>query len=481
MIAWIVVAVVILTGLVIFIASRSYKASRNKLHLIGLPSALFINSSVLFLASRNMIDLNNGAIFFLVFSLGMPFMVAWGEEFTRRMAKIATTGDFELGLPSPSEDYQFLGAVGQLVQQLAKPIVAVEGSQKINNLIRERSENEPMLAHFSVNDEGRLIIDRRVLAIFSASSLVKNGLVGLVDDLIEESRGLSGSSEEEFKESLKKRTESTFMKHSRIFIKFGLMDRIAGGLFSDRVSTGFTDLDLVMEGGYPKRLAVLVCGPPSDERNLFLDSFIGTGTRRGHSCLYVTSSQPPENVKRRFGGSPANPTIVDCYTNRVEEVSTITREGNVIVSPIEMGVVSVAISRAMDKEDGKVKRAVVDILPTYLVFQSVEKIYLDLMEIIDDLRKNGYTVLFSLNPYYIKDEGAISTLEELFDGIIHVERTADESGVRNEIKLRVDKMAGQQLSRSTFSIQLPGTRGWTAERQTPGETGPYPDTTPVEA
>ena len=146
--------------------------------------------------------------------------------------------------------------------------------------------------------------------------------------------------------------------------------------------------------------------------------------------------------------------IVDCYTSRVEEVSTISRKGNVITSPVEMSVVTVAISRALSKEQKKSKRCAVDILPTYLVFQDVNKIYPDLLEMVDEFRTAGYTAIFSLNPYNIKDEGAISTLQELFDGVIYLERTASVEGMMSdEIVLRIEKMAGEATWKRIVKIR----------------------------
>jgi KaiC/GvpD/RAD55 family RecA-like ATPase len=290
----------------------------------------------------------------------------------------------------------------------------------------------------------------------------------------------------EFEAFLVSRVADILEEHSNLLIQSGFMDRMASGIFSDKTSTGITDLDLFMNGGYPKNTALLLCGPPSDERNLLLNSFVGTGLSKGDPCIYVSSAQPPENIKRQFGALEKNLLIIDCYTNRIQEVDTISREGNVITSPIEISVVSVAISRGLDRETETTKRAVVDILPTYLVFQTVEKLYLDLMEIIDDLRKAGYTTMFSLNPYYIKDEGAISTLEELFDGIMYVERTADSTGMKNEISMRIDKMAGQPLKSNTTRIQKPEKLPWIGQKSAPSapielNMSTKEDYTPVEA
>lgn len=430
----------------------------NRLHLLHIPVDTLgaVAFGFLYIALHESLTVETGARFYFLLSLVFPPLILWAEEFTRRMEKISTTADFELGLPRPSDAHQLLGAMGKLIQELAKPVVAVQGTTKVNQKIADLAATDSVFRYVRVDPDGRFRVDPRILPGFQLSRPVRDDLAVLVEFLVEESRQMAGRMpREDIETVIRDRLSDTLSRHSEVLIKFGLLDSLAGGMFSDSISSGIADFDIATGGGYAKRSAILLCGPPSDERNLMVDSFMRTGLARGDSCVYVTSAQPPENVKHQFGHLSKDLIIVDCYTNRIREVPTISMEGNVVTTPVEISVVAVAISRALKRENGKLKRAVVDILPTYLVFQKIEKLYLDLMEIIDDLRKAGYTAIFSLNPYYIKDEGAVSTLEELFDGVIHVERTADASGITGEISIRVEKMARQALARPTFKIRKP--------------------------
>jgi len=461
-----------------------WRKTKNKLHLLQVPVNVTgaLAFGFLYIALDESFSVLVGTRFYLLLALVFPPLLLWAEEFTRRMERIASTGGFELGLPVPSESYQFLGAMGQIIQELAKPIVAVQGPTKINQAITELAKTEEVFDYMEEHPDGRFQVDPGIIPIFRPTDSIRNSFVKLADFLVQESALMAGRlPKEDLEGLLKERIGRIVDQHSEMLIRLGLLDRLARGMFSTKVSSGLTDFDLASQGGYPKSSAILLCGPPSDERNLLLDSFIGTGLARGDACVYVTSAQPPENTKRQFGNLSKNLTIVDCYTNRIREVPTITTEGNVITTPVEISVVSVAISRAVNREPDRAKRAVLDILPTYLVFQKMEKLYLDLMEIIDDLRKAGYTAIFSLNPYYIKDEGAVSTLEELFDGVIHVERTVDASGVTDEITIRVEKMARQALPRTTFKIRKPGQVEWQRPQQPTGNLGYAREAAAVEA
>lgn len=475
MTAMITVAMVAISCLGAAQAMLLWRKTKNKLHLLQVPVNVMgaLAFGFLYVALENSFSVSVGTKFYLLLVLVFPPLILWAEEFTRRMKRIASTGQFELGLPVPSDSYQLLGTMGQIIQELAKPIVAVQGPTKMNLTIDELAKTDVVFRYVHESPEGRFEVDPGIIPIFKPTESIRNGFISLTDFLVRESALLAGRlPREDFEGLLRKRVGTIVDRHSDMLIRFGLLDRLAGGIFSTNISSGLTDFDIASQGGYPKSSAILLCGPPSNERNLLLDSFIGTGLARGDSCICVTSAQPPENVKHQFGDLSKGLTIVDCYTNRIREVPTISVNGNVITTPVEISVVAVAISRALNRETDKVKRAVLDILPTYLVFQKMEKLYLDLMEIIDDLRKAGYTAIFSLNPYYIKDEGAVSTLQELFDGVIHVERTADVSGITGEITIRIEKMGRQGVPKPTFKIGKPGQLGWQRPQQ-PTEISTY--------
>jgi len=450
-----IIALLAVAGIGFGTVFRTFVRTRSRLHLLLIP-VLLTTPAAIALAWKSNGMVYDGVMAFILMSSGIPFLVWWAKSFTTRMELVAATGAFDPGVPAPSSKHQLLGAMGQVIQELARPIVAMEGPDKINEVISGLASKDTFFAHVRISHNGEFLIDEALLENLLISERSKECFLSLVDFLVERNVRAAGTiSRLEFESLLQNRLSPVIEANREILIREGLLDRLASGTFSSKVSTGLVELDLHLKGGYPKQSVVLLCGPPSEERGLLADSFMRVGLRHGDLCLYVTSSQPPEVVKRRFGELSRKMLIVDCYTNRIREVPTISRHGNVITTPVEISVVAVAISRGLQKEPRKTKRAVVDILPTYLVFQSVEKLYLDLMGIIDSLRRSGYTAIFSLNPYYIKDEASLSKLQELFDAVIHVERAADENGIIDDVSIRVEKMPGETLGPSVFRIKKP--------------------------
>jgi len=431
-----------------------------RLHLVLVPGTIVMAVPLFWLfAYRSHSDLLvSGAIFFAVHCAGLPFVVAWGESFTKRLKAIAARGDFQMGLPAPSKGYMMLAMFGQLLQDLSKGIIAVEGTEKINTELRRIGQRHPILLHTSFSADGQFKIDEHVVRLMQGGDPQLEGFIQVLDYIVQLNLGyLQKSSPAEIGPILQSKAARTLAKYRELLIQENLLERLADGAFSDRASTGFLDFDRATGGGIAKGTVTLVCAPPSDERETFIRRFLLQGLKQGQKSIYVSSARPPRELLASIGRQHTyNLMIVDCYTNRVAEVPSIVQEGNIVTTPVELSVVKVAISRVTDKSPETPKRAIVDVLPTYLVFTTVEKIYLDLLEIIDDLKKCGYTTVFSLNPYVLSEEKSVLTLEEMFDNVIHVERIPDEERLvsKRKMLIRVDKMAQTTLTRKDIEVDI---------------------------
>lgn len=60
-------------------------------------------------------------------------------------------------------------------------------------------------------------------------------------------------------------------------------------VLADRVSTGTAELDSLLLGGIPECYAVALTGPPSDERELVINNFLGAGIKQGQTTLHITT------------------------------------------------------------------------------------------------------------------------------------------------------------------------------------------------
>lgn len=63
----------------------------------------------------------------------------------------------------------------------------------------------------------------------------------------------------------------------------------------DRISTGISGLDSLIEGGVPKGYTVLVAGNPGTGKTILTSHFLYEGLKNGESGLYVSFSESKDS------------------------------------------------------------------------------------------------------------------------------------------------------------------------------------------
>ena len=62
----------------------------------------------------------------------------------------------------------------------------------------------------------------------------------------------------------------------------------------DRVPTGISGLDELIEGGLPKERTTLICGGPGAGKTTFAIEFLYNGIKFGERGMFVTLSDDPQ-------------------------------------------------------------------------------------------------------------------------------------------------------------------------------------------
>jgi len=64
----------------------------------------------------------------------------------------------------------------------------------------------------------------------------------------------------------------------------------------ERIRTGVTGLDEIIEGGIPKESITLVSGPPGGGKSIFCFQFLYEGVKNGEKCLFMTLDKKVEGL-----------------------------------------------------------------------------------------------------------------------------------------------------------------------------------------
>jgi circadian clock protein KaiC len=99
-------------------------------------------------------------------------------------------------------------------------------------------------------------------------------------------------------------------------------------LHADRVSTGITGLDRILDGGLPQGRTTFLVGPTGSGKTTLALQFALEGVRRGERCLYVNFEENPSQLAQQvasLGGDPARLQML--YRSPVElQIDSIVTE-----------------------------------------------------------------------------------------------------------------------------------------------------------
>jgi circadian clock protein KaiC len=196
-------------------------------------------------------------------------------------------------------------------------------------------------------------------------------------------------------------------------------------------STGVPTLDSILgNDGYPDRSAILVVGPPGIGKESLGYWFVRSGLIQGDYCLYVTH-RPVSDVLRDMKGSGIS-------TERVPE--WISSSGSPVKCDLRDATsISFNTKEAVKRNAQRRVRVAMDVLSPLLVLNPVEAMYGYWSQLVSELKQQD-SVLFALAEDGMHPPNVLTTMEQLFDGVI--EMKLYEEGLAITPLLRVKKMLG---------------------------------------
>jgi len=199
----------------------------------------------------------------------------------------------------------------------------------------------------------------------------------------------------------------------------------------DRVSTGTQELDSVLLGGIPEGYAVILTGPPSDERECLINNFLKAGTNANETTFYIsTEADGLEKLleKSNFYLFLCNPKP----KTRVSDLPNIYK----LRSKTDLTNLSISLAKAYRNIDPtRKKRICVEIVSDVLISYKAEATRRWISELITDLGSKRFTMLAVINPIMHPLDQARAIID-LFDGEINLTETEDPLQCKKSIGVR---------------------------------------------
>ncbi|MFB6069220.1 MAG: RAD55 family ATPase [Halobacterium sp.] len=180
---------------------------------------------------------------------------------------------------------------------------------------------------------------------------------------------------------------------------------------------------------------LLVEGPPMSGKRELGFEILATGARNGEGSIFVTTKDNAERVVEDFeehlDGVESLVGVVDCVTKQQGMGSTM--ESNLVryaSSPVDLTGIGIELSellRALYQQRGVTRnRILLHSLSTLLMYSDLQTVFRFMHVFTGRVQSADALGVFVIDSS-AHDEQTVSTLKQLFDGIVDV-READDGG-----------------------------------------------------
>jgi len=216
-----------------------------------------------------------------------------------------------------------------------------------------------------------------------------------------------------------------------------------------RVETGYTDLDNLLFGGIPPKLAVALTAPLSDEVNSLIKTFIETGAKKSDITFFVTNDALlARDIVREF------PINFYLFILNPQFGDDLRKAPNVfsIRSIDNLTEINIAIAQAIRKLDPNLKvprRFCLNIVSDVLLQHGLAVTRKWLSELIATLNAAEFTILAVINSQMHSSEDVYALLG-LFDGEISIRETESVKEFKRYLKVR--RMSNQKYLKNEILL-----------------------------
>jgi len=217
-------------------------------------------------------------------------------------------------------------------------------------------------------------------------------------------------------------------------------------IIEDRVSTGTEELDSLLLGGIPQEYAVVLSGPPSDQRELIIKNFLRAGANEEVTFYITMESDGLENLLEKpnfflFLCNPKPKAKIPDLPNvyKLQAKTDITN----------LGIALTKAYRSIDQSSTK-KRVCVEIVSDVLVNQGTKITREWISGLITDLGAKGFTMLAIIDPEMHPSDQSKALLN-LFDGEISITQSDDPLDCKKSILVK--KLRNQDYIKNPICLR----------------------------
>jgi KaiC/GvpD/RAD55 family RecA-like ATPase len=201
---------------------------------------------------------------------------------------------------------------------------------------------------------------------------------------------------------------------------------------------GIKELDSVI-GGIKKGSNIMLIGPPMSGKETILYSIMYYGaTKNENAVITVSTRESATHILEWFKEQKlvlplARIGIVDCVTKTLGGASVENENIKIASSPVDLTGIGVKISQFFEeyfmKKNIRKTQLHINSLSTILMYSNIQTVFRFLHVFTGRIKAAGSLGIYVLESG-MHDEQAISTLKQLFDGLIEIKSENDKNFIR---------------------------------------------------
>jgi KaiC/GvpD/RAD55 family RecA-like ATPase len=219
-------------------------------------------------------------------------------------------------------------------------------------------------------------------------------------------------------------------------------------ILANRISTGTKELDSLLLGGIPEGYAVVLTGPPSDQRELVINNFLKAGIKQDQITFHVTTE--PTGLTDLLEKYPSIFFLFLCNPKPKAQVPDLPNVYR-LRGKTDLTNLSITLAKAYRhvNQTSNNKRVCVEIVSDVLLDYGAKTSRKWISELITDLGSKGFTMLAVMNPGMHPPDQATAVLD-LFDGEISLTQTEDQ--MERKKFIRVKKLRNQDYIKNPIFL-----------------------------
>ncbi|UCH31658.1 MAG: hypothetical protein JSV05_09255 [Candidatus Bathyarchaeota archaeon] len=304
----------------------------------------------------------------------------------------------------------------------------------ISNLLRQEGIKKELQEEFQLNEEALTQFQRIRFLMHERENASKRSL----EKMIEEANWLI--------DLCWRILKSFHLRRKPKPVAAEILDTIT----PNQVTTGYKDLDDLLNGGIPDTYAIILTSPSCDERDVLIERFLNSGMKGREITLYVTiDAKTAVTLAEKY---PSNFYLILCNPEADAIVKNLpnVRKLKGVENLNDIDIALTDVLRNFDSPSKKVRRACVEVVSDALLQHHAVATRIWLTALIPKFKSRGFTTLAVMNPHMHSSQ-EVQAIVDLFQGEIHVYKKKTEKGLRRF--LRIEKLYNQEYSQSELQLK----------------------------